>query len=277
MKTIKDELVLFLNRGDLLRATLVLGRIDDPRFNMDATVDQILRLAAKVWHATGGAHEDSILMVQTINRVLYESTQMQKSVERSKRVIDDPTRYYLHQVLKKKLGSPLTMAILYSILCEQVGVPHECIALPGHFLIRVLDDAGDFYVDPFEQGKMMNALEFQRKFRATLQRHRMMQANLFEKVGIGQMVSRLAYQLKQVYILKGKALEALQTVEVLTRMHPESPELTRDRGILYCEMEYFSKAIDDLRTYLKQRPQAEDVADIKKLTSMLKGYREIMN
>lgn len=277
MKITKDELTLFLDRGDLLRAALTLGKIEDPRFRIDAMVDEVLALAARIWHISGGMHNDCVVMAQSINKVLFEEYEMQKSPERSKRVIDDPNRYYLHQVLKKKVGSPLTLAILYSILCEQVGVPHECIALPGHFLIRILDDVGDFYIDPFEQGKMLNAVEFQRKFRASVQRHRMMQANLFEKVGMEQLVSRLTYQLKHVYILKGKALEALQTVEILTRMHPDSPELTRDRGILYCEMEYFSKAMDDLKSYLKQRPQADDVADIKKLTSMLKGYREIMN
>jgi hypothetical protein len=42
-------------------------------------------------------------------------------------------------------------------------------------------------------------------------------------------------------------------------------------------MEYFSKAMDDLKSYLEQRPQAEDVHEIKKLTQMLKGYREIVN
>ncbi len=276
MKT-KDQFVTFLNRNDLMRASLLLGTVEDPRFSMEDCVETLMELAAKIWNRSAGMHGDAVLMVQAINRVLYHDFELQSSSEKSKRVIDDPNRYYLHQVLKRKVGSPLTLAILYSILCEQVGVPHECIALPGHFLIRILDDVGDFYIDPFEQGKMMNTVEFQKKFRSSMQRHRMMQANLFEKAGAVQLVSRLAYQLKHVYILKGKALEALQTVEFLTVLHPESPELTRDRGILYCEMEYFSKAMDDLKAYLKQRPHAEDVADIKKLTSMLKGYREIVN
>jgi len=277
MKTTKDELLLYLHRDDLMRAALVLGKIEDPRFNMDVSMDAILAIAARVWHLSGGMHEDSIVMVQTINKVLYDELGLQLSPDKNKRVIDDPKRYLLHEVLNRKMGSPLAMAILYSVLCEQVGVPHECIALPGNFLIRVLDSVDDFYIDPFDQGRMMNASDFTKKFRSTLQRHRMMHTNLFEKTGNEQLVSRLAQQLKQTYILKGKALEALQTVEILTAMHPESPELTRDRGVLYCEMEYFSKAMDDLKSYLKRRPQAEDVADIKKLTSMLKGYREIVN
>jgi regulator of sirC expression with transglutaminase-like and TPR domain len=277
MKTNKDELIHFLGRNDLLRASLLLGRIEDARFDVDAAVESMLSLAARVWHLARGHHNDTVLVVQKINKVLFEEQSLQSSNEKNKRVIDDPTRYFLHHVMRKKVGSALSLAVIYSILCEQVGVPHECIALPSGFLVRVFDITGDFYVDPFDSGKLMSAVEFQRKFRASMQRHRMLQANLFEKVGIEQLVSRMIYQLKQVYILKGKALEALQTVELLTALHPGSPELTRDRGILYCEMEYFSKAMDDLKSYLKQRPNAEDVPDIKKLTSMLKGYREIMN
>ena len=87
----------------------------------------------------------------------------------------------------------------------------------------------------------------------------------------------MVQRLKHIYVLKGKAFEALRAVEFLTALFPQSPELTRDRGILYCEVEYFSKAMADLRYYLKQRPNAEDVREIKQLTSMLKGYQEIMN
>jgi regulator of sirC expression with transglutaminase-like and TPR domain len=91
------------------------------------------------------------------------------------------------------------------------------------------------------------------------------------------LVARLLQQLKHIYILKGNAVEALRAVEMLTVIFPESPELTRDRGVLYCEMEYFTQAMKDLKTYLKARPTADDVNEIKKLTSMLKGYREIVN
>ena len=137
--------------------------------------------------------------------------------------------------------------------------------------------AGDFYVDPFEKGRFLNEEEFQRKFRTAMNRNRMLSTNLFEKVSAQQLVTRLVQQLKHVYILKSNAIEALRAVEMLTAIYPESPELTRDRGILYCEMEYFSKAMADLRFYLKKRPDADDVAEIKKLTKMLQGYREVMN
>jgi len=277
MQDIKMELLELLRRNDLLRSALLLGKIQDPTFDVESHSERLLELAARVWHGASRARNDVILKAQSINTVLFDDHGIQAKGDKYKQVIDDPNRFYLHTVLDKKVASPLSVTILYLILAEQVGIECECIALPSYYLLKVRDVATEFYIDPFDRGRFLTIDEFQRKFRAAMNRNRVMQANLFEKVGALQLVGRLAQQLKHIYILKGSALQALRSVELLTGLFPDSPELTRDRGILYCEMEYFSKAMEDLKSYLKQRPNAEDVSEIKKLTSMLRGYREIMN
>jgi regulator of sirC expression with transglutaminase-like and TPR domain len=220
---------------------------------------------------------DSLLLAQSINHVLFKECGIEGKTERSKQVIDDPNRLFVHEVLESKVASPIALVILYSLLAEQVGLSHEVLAMPSYFLLKVKDVAQDFYIDPFDNGRFLNQDEFLRKFRTALQKNRMVSSNLFERVTHHHLVARLTQQLKQVFILKGNALQALRAVELLTALFPHSPELARDRGILYCEMEYFSKAVEDLRFYLKKRPEADDVGEIKKLTGMLKGYREVMN
>lgn len=277
MQTIKSELLDLLRRNDLLRAALMVGKVQDPTFEEEPYIERILELAARVWHRSNRVRYDSVLKAESINHTLFKELAMEGKSEKYKQVIDDPNRYYLHTVLDKRAGSPLAIATLYLILAEQIGLACECFALPSYYLIKVKDGDTEFYIDPFDGGKFLKPEEFHRKFKVALQRNRMMSANLFEKVTAYQMVARLVQQLKHVYILKGDALTALRAVELLSALFPQSPEITRDRGILYCEMEYFSKAIEDLRFYLQQRPNAEDVSEIKKLTSMLRGYREIMN
>lgn len=277
MQAIKTELLELLRRNDLLRSALIVGKIQDANFSPDHYVEIVMELAAKIWNRSARAKQDPILRAEAINYTLFADFGLEPKSEKSKQVIDDPHRYYLHSVLSRKVGSPLTFSVLYSILAEQVGLSHEVIALPSYYLLKVNDVATTFYIDPYDGGKFLTEEEFQRKFRSAMQRNRMLSTSLFEKITSAQLVARLTQQLKHVYILKGNALEALRAVEMLTAIFPESPELTRDRGILYCEMEYFSRAMNDLRFYLQRRPNAEDVSEIKKLTSMLKGYREIMN
>lgn len=277
MDDVKKELLTYLERGDLLHAALVAGKVEDSDFNPEPYAERLVEAAKSLWRPSSTRLSDPVLIVQRINTIIFQKLGLVGQSETYKPVIDDATQYYLHNVLDKKGGCPLSFAVLYMCLAQQAGLQCECLAFPSAYYIKVLDNDGEFYVDPFANGKLISSSDFQRKFRAALQRNRLLSANLYEKVNSQQLVARIVQQLKHVYILKSHALQALRAVELLTALFPDSPELARDRGILYCEMEYFSKAIVDLRYYLAQRPNAEDVGEIKKLANMLRGYRETMN
>jgi regulator of sirC expression with transglutaminase-like and TPR domain len=277
MQAIKSELLELLHRNDLLRSTLFLGKVQDANFCSDLYVERIMELAARVWHRSMRSKHDPVLKAENINYTLFKDLGLIGKSEKHKNNPEDANRFYLHTVLDRKLGSPLAITVLYTIIAEQVGLECECIALPASFLLKVNDVAGCFYIDPYDSGKFLSQDEFQKKFQSVMRRSKLMSQSLYEKVNTFQLVARLIQHLKHIYILKNNSIEALRTVELLSALFPLSPEITRDRGILYCEMEYFSRAIADLKFYLQERPNAEDVQEIKKLTNMLRGYREIMN
>lgn len=277
MTEIKSELLVLLRRHDLLRAALFAGHVQNPEFNDAPFVELVMEMAARIWHLSARSQYDPIKKAEAINRILYKEYGFEGKSEQHKQIIDDPDRYYVHRVLEKKIASPLTLTLLYSIMAEQVGLDYEILALPSYYLIRIKGIKEEFYIDPFDGGKFLGQEDFQKKFRLAMNRNRILSTNIFERINGSQLIARLIQQLKHIYILKGNAIEALRAVELLTCIFPQSPELTRDRGILYCEMEYFSRAMIDLKDYLKSRPTADDVNEIKKLTTMLKGYREILN
>lgn len=260
-----------------MRASLLVARIRDASFDESPYVDLLLGLAAKVWNKSSRIKDNSVAKVEKINQILFEDLKLEGKSEKYKQIIDDPNRYYIDIVLEKKAASPLSLTVIYCILAEQLGIDFEVVSLSSFFFLKVKNKGDGFYVDPFDRGKFLNNEEFHKKFRATMQRNRMLSASLYEIVSFEQLVAKVVQQLKHIYILKNNSVEALRSVELLTAIFPDSPELSRDRGILYCEMEYFSKAMDDLKYYLTARPNADDVGEIKKLTTMLRGYREIVN
>lgn len=277
MQTAKAALLDCVRNNDLLEGSLLVGQIQDSAFEFRSYADLLEHSIEQARARSAKSKEEPLAVVEAINHVIFKVLGVEGKSETYKQVIDDPNRYYLHMVLEKKIASPLCMAVLYSVFAEGLGLAYECLALPSYYLMRIQSDGMDFYVDAFDRGKLLSQEEFQKKFRSALHKSRMLSASLFEKVSAAQLISRLVQQLKHIYILRSQAVEALRAVEILTALFPDNPEFTRDRGILYCEMEYFSKAMDDLKHYLDVRPQAEDVHEIKKLTQMLKGYREIVN
>lgn len=267
----------YLRRDDLLQAALVLGKIEDPKFKHNRFIDIVLDLAARVLESRREINNDAVLLARRINKILFEELGLDGKGENYKHVIDDAQQYFLHHLLDNRKGCPLSYATLYAVVAQQVGLDCEVLAFPSHYFLRIRHEGGEFFVNPFEKGKFLTSTEFQRKFKASLQRNRLLSAKLFEVLNTEQLVARIAQQLKHVYILKSNSIKALRAIEILSAIYPESPELTRDRGILYCEIEYFSKARQDLRSYLKLRPKADDVREIKKLAHMLRGYSETMN
>lgn len=60
----------------------------------------------------------------------------------------DARNSYLDQVLARRLGIPISLAVLVIVVGRRVGVPLAGVSLPGHFLLRDRVDPG-VYVDPF--------------------------------------------------------------------------------------------------------------------------------
>jgi regulator of sirC expression with transglutaminase-like and TPR domain len=58
-------------------------------------------------------------------------------------------------------------------------------------------------------------------------------------------------------------MKALSMMERLVILDPACAEDVRDRGALYLKLECFNQALEDLKTYLRLAPQAEDASAVR--------------
>jgi regulator of sirC expression with transglutaminase-like and TPR domain len=61
----------------------------------------------------------------------------------------DPRNSYLDEVMRRRLGIPITLSVLMLEVGHRMGLTLEGVGMPGHFLVRA--DDGAFY-DPFHGG-----------------------------------------------------------------------------------------------------------------------------
>lgn len=109
--------------------------------------------------------EDSELQRQVLwalNSILYEQLQFKGNE------FDyyNPLNSYIHQVLLRRTGIPISLSVLYMTLAQKLGVHLEPVNFPNHFLLRwcqrprTTDDIYDFvYIDAFGKGKQLTAKE----------------------------------------------------------------------------------------------------------------------
>ena len=74
----------------------------------------------------------------------------------------DPQNSLLNRVLERRIGIPITLAVLYLAIARRIGQTAYGIGLPGHFLVRWTDAEPAVFVDPFNAGAMLTAEECER-------------------------------------------------------------------------------------------------------------------
>lgn len=67
---------------------------------------------------------------------------------------NDPDNAFLHRVLERRLGIPVTLSILTMEVGRRAGVPLEPIAMPGHFLLW--EPYSDRFLDAFNGGALID-------------------------------------------------------------------------------------------------------------------------
>jgi len=68
----------------------------------------------------------------------------------------EPDNSYLDQVLRRRVGIPISLSVLTMEVGRRLGVPFDGVGMPGHFLVRHRADPAAF-LDPFGGGRRLDA------------------------------------------------------------------------------------------------------------------------
>ncbi|MGN6083817.1 SirB1 family protein [Trinickia sp.] len=178
----------------------------------------------------------------------------------------DPDNSHLNVVLKRRRGIPISLAVLYLELGEQIGVPVRGVSFPGHFLLRVTLPEGDVMLDPttgqsLSEAQMVDMLEpyISHTEQSVGNALRM----LLQPATPREIVARMLRNLKAVYLQSERWQRLLAVQQRLVVLLPGSIEEVRDRGFAYARLDYLRPALEDLERYLDDRPDAEDAMTVE--------------
>ena len=62
---------------------------------------------------------------------------------------------YLNCVIDNRCGNPISLCIIYLLICRRLGLPVTGIGLPGHFLCRYQNPRQELYIDAFNLGRSL--------------------------------------------------------------------------------------------------------------------------
>jgi regulator of sirC expression with transglutaminase-like and TPR domain len=257
-RTLAEQLAAAADRPgpDLAAPAFLIARVEYPHLEPGPYLDRIDEFGDAAFHrvADDPGHDGPLAgRVDTINRYLFHELGFYGNREQ----YDDPRNSCLNEVLDRRTGIPISLALVYIEIARRAGLRAEGINFPGHFLVRVLhdlhtDDPDEgLIVDPFHGGAILNEPDC----RALLQRHMgedtPFEPHLLARATRRDILVRMLLNLKRIYVRWRSFPQARLITDLLLALSPSAMSELRDRGLLAYHMNDFPAALKDLEQYLK--------------------------
>ncbi|NJL02909.1 MAG: tetratricopeptide repeat protein [Spirulinaceae cyanobacterium SM2_1_0] len=250
---------------DLARAALYLAGEEYPELEPEIYLEALAKMAAVVGDRLP-AERYPLKVIQTLNQHLYEELDFRGNAQD----YYDPRNSFLNQVIDRRLGIPITLALVYLEVAKRLDFPMVGIGMPGHFLIRPdFPDAG-IYVDTFNRGEVLFDADCATLLSEIYQQPVTLQPQFLVPVTRQQFLTRMLVNLKLIYINRNDLQRTLAVVERLLILTPDNPLERRDRGLLHSHLNERPQAIADLEAYLDAYPEARDAAAVRQLLQELR-------
>jgi regulator of sirC expression with transglutaminase-like and TPR domain len=271
MTRLRDELAAVLAAGDspdLGRAALTIARIGYPELDPAPYLAELDALAAAA-AARVPARASDDEAVRAVAGYLFR----ERGFRGNEEDYYDPRNSFLNDVLIRRIGIPITLAVVLIETSTRIGLRVEGVGFPGHFLVRAPGEHGTVLLDPFAGGRVVPQKELLARLQALAgpERRKVTRVppDAVEPTGTQAILARMLRNLLHIYLERDDPTHALGTVDLLSALVPVTPELLRVRGILYERLDCFAAALQDLRTYLDLAPDAPDAGDIRGRVSRL--------
>ena len=174
----------------------------------------------------------------------------------------DPRNSYLNEVIVRRTGIPITLAVLLMALGRRIGLGVEGIGFPGHFMVRVGGEEG-IYVDPFNEGERIERDTLLSIAAGVIGAQSGATAQL-EPVDARMMAVRMLFNLQRIYERQGDHAHALVVCDRLVDI-TGTPFHRRDRGLHALALGASEAARQDFEAYLRERTAAPDAERIQEL------------
>lgn len=164
---VKNLLARWRDEGarDLVYGVFLVARYQYPDLSFTIVNEKLNAMRRDIWLEM---HDQltSLEKVRVVNHVLFDL----HGFTRNNSNFFAPTNNYINDVLETKKGNPISLSVIYSVLCQRLGLPVYGVNLPKNFILAFMDDAiagGGmskhnpvlFYINPINKGTVLGRKE----------------------------------------------------------------------------------------------------------------------
>ena len=183
----------------------------------------------------------------------------------------NPKNNFLNDVIEKKSGIPITLAIIYTEIAKYIGLDLRIVGFPSHIVVKYGEE---MILDPFNGGKLLSSDDLNDILFQNYGEEVKFSPEYLNEIMPEKILIRMTRNLKNSYVQSYAYDMAMRCINMTLALEPISSEEIRDKGILEDRLLNHDQALTCLNQYLEINPNAEDVDFI---LDLIKSIREKIN
>jgi regulator of sirC expression with transglutaminase-like and TPR domain len=242
---------------DVAEIGLRLARDEYPELDVEAYLSEL----------AGMAHEAELYLrgdlparVTGLCRYLFHEMGFRGNVQN----YYDARNSYLNQVLERRTGIPISLSAVVMAVGSRAGLEVQGIGLPGHFVVKAVDNTEEVIFDPFHGGRLLTPQECERLVEQVTSKPFKITPTMLEPIPLSFLVQRMLANLKGVYLRENDYQRAIRVIERIRQLNPNDSVQRRDLGICFLQTGRPGLAIDHLSACLATAP-ADGQTEIQQL------------
>jgi regulator of sirC expression with transglutaminase-like and TPR domain len=247
-QSLRDLLAGRPSEIDLDRIALEIARIECPDLDAAAALRELDRLAFAI---ADRAHDlsDGKHFVATASAYLFNDAGFRGNHED----YYDPANSCLNQVLERRLGIPITLALVYMEVARRLAKNVTGVGLPRHFVIRYDDPIYSALMDPFDGGRLLTMADC-----CSLAQVEEIPLSWLLSVDKRAVAVRMLNNLRGVYFMRQDSAKALRVLDLLIEAEPANADEHKQRAVVLMQNDRLSEARAAFQRYLELAPKADD-------------------
>jgi regulator of sirC expression with transglutaminase-like and TPR domain len=250
---------------DLLRAALLLAKLDNDEVDVDAYRKEVERLAKE---AAAGLPKDADdkAKLAALNKYLFQ----QRGFHGSRGDYYHRSNSYLNEVIDDREGLPITLSVLYMELARRLGLTVVGVSLPGHFVVKHVPAKGEpQLIDVFEGGVALSREDAGKRVEAATGAP--LREEHLAAAGKRAIVVRMLQNLLGLADRDHDADGMLRYLDAIVTVAPDRAEERWARALVRYRTGQRQAALGDVDWLLQHGPKGMDRERVLELRKLLEG------
>jgi len=234
---------------DIGETALLLAALDQPDADLTIYREHLSKIADEVAALVPGTSTHNVAKrVQALSDVITSDRGYQGDAD----TYDDPQNANLINVIDRRKGLPVALAIIYLDVAHRLGWEATGINFPGHFMIRLERGTVRSIIDPFNGGLERNVADLRALLKQMAGLDAELQPDHYSPVSSRDTLIRLLNNIKLRALSGNDPERAAKIMDRMLLIAPKRLPLLQEAGAFYASIGNLRRAATVLEDFLAQ-------------------------